>query len=85
MNKKQFNIPISIDFAVLLLRVVPSLLMLTHGFEKLMQVFKGNWGFADPIGLGETTGQLKYLGRGNRFTNFVEWKINLTHFTYHQV
>jgi hypothetical protein len=31
------------------------------------------------------TGQLKYLGRGNRFTNFVEWKINLTHFTYHQV
>jgi hypothetical protein len=41
--------------------------------------------FAQDMFYEKIWGQLKYLGRGNRFTNFVEWKINLTHFTYHQV
>ena len=53
MLKKRFNIPISIDFAVLLLRVVPSLFMMGHGWSKLSNVLNGDWSFADPIGVGE--------------------------------
>ncbi|MFN8430512.1 MAG: DoxX family protein [Spirosomataceae bacterium] len=53
MRNRQFNIPISIDFAVLILRVVPSLFMLTHGYGKLMKLIGGDWSFADPIGIGE--------------------------------
>jgi putative oxidoreductase len=55
MLKRRFNIPISIDFAVLILRVFPSLFMMTHGWDKLMKIFSADWSFADPIGLGETT------------------------------
>jgi putative oxidoreductase len=53
MRIQRFNIPISIDFAVLLLRVLPSLFMLTHGFPKLIKLFSGDWSFADPFGIGE--------------------------------
>jgi putative oxidoreductase len=54
MLKQRFNIPISIDFAVLLLRVVPSLFLMTHGWDKLANLLHGDWSFADPIGLGES-------------------------------
>lgn len=53
MTRKRFHIPISIDFAVLILRVFPSLFMLTYGWEKLVKFISGNWSFADPIGIGE--------------------------------
>lgn len=53
MVKSKFNIPYSIDAAVLILRVFPSFFMLLHGFQKLSKVFAGDWSFADPIGLGE--------------------------------
>lgn len=53
MLRQRFNIPISIDFAVLLLRVVPSLFMMMHGWDKLSNLLHGDWSFADPIGLGE--------------------------------
>jgi putative oxidoreductase len=51
--RRNFTIPISIDFAVALLRIFPSLFMLSHGYEKLLKVLSGNWAFADPLGLGE--------------------------------
>lgn len=38
--------------AVLILRIGAGALILTHGIPKLMMVFSGNFGFADPIGLG---------------------------------
>lgn len=53
MRNKQFNIPISIDFAVLTLRVIPSLFMLMHGYGKLMKLIAGDWSFADPLDIGE--------------------------------
>jgi len=53
MLRKKFHIPISIDFAVLILRVFPSLFMLTYGWEKLTKFISGEWAFADPIGIGE--------------------------------
>lgn len=53
MLRKKFHIPISIDFAVLILRVFPSLFMLTYGWEKLTKFISGDWTFADPIGIGE--------------------------------
>jgi putative oxidoreductase len=53
MLRKRFHIPISIDFAVLILRVFPSLFMLSYGWEKLLKFFSGDWAFANPIGIGE--------------------------------
>ena len=53
MLKQRFNIPISIDFAVLIIRVIPSLFLMTHGWDKLANLLHGDWSFADPIGLGE--------------------------------
>jgi putative oxidoreductase len=53
MLRRKFHIPISIDFAVLILRVFPSLFMLTYGWEKLAKLISGDWTFADPLGLGE--------------------------------
>ena len=37
----------------LILRVGFSAMMLTHGWGKFLKIIEGNWGFADPIGLGE--------------------------------
>jgi putative oxidoreductase len=42
------------DIGLFLLRLVPSLLMLTHGYPKLQKMLNGNFEFADPIGLGES-------------------------------
>jgi putative oxidoreductase len=53
MLHKRFHIPISIDFAVLILRVIPSLFMMGHGWSKLSNLLKGDWSFADPMGIGE--------------------------------
>lgn len=40
------------NLALLILRVGAGILMLTHGFPKLMMILDGNFAFGDPIGLG---------------------------------
>lgn len=40
------------DWASLILRLTLGLLMLTHGFSKLMNLTSGTMEFADPIGIG---------------------------------
>lgn len=43
------------NFGLALLRIVPSLMMLTHGIPKLQLLFGGgDIKFADPIGIGAT-------------------------------
>lgn len=37
---------------LLVLRVGMSALMLTHGIPKLLQLFKGDFSFGDPLGIG---------------------------------
>ena len=36
-----------------LLRIVPSVFMLTHGYPKLMTLISGNTEFANPFGIGQ--------------------------------
>jgi len=44
----------NIDFGLLILRVGISVLLLTHGFPKLMKFINGNMAIAgDPLGVGE--------------------------------
>lgn len=43
---------VSTDVAILLLRIGASLLMMTHGFPKLMQILEGDFSFSDPLGIG---------------------------------
>jgi putative oxidoreductase len=45
--------PTASDWASLILRLSGGGFMLLHGYPKLMQMVKGDWGFADPIYLGE--------------------------------
>ena len=40
------------NVGLLLLRVVPSAMMLTHGYPKFQKLLSGDFEFADPIGLG---------------------------------
>ena len=40
------------DSALSLLRIVFSLLMMTHGWSKLERILDGNLNFGDPLGLG---------------------------------
>ena len=40
------------DTGLLVLRVGMSVLLLTHGFPKLMRLFEGSFQFSDPIGIG---------------------------------
>ena len=42
------------DSALSLLRIVFSLLMMTHGWSKLERILDGNLNFGDPLGLGST-------------------------------
>ena len=42
------------DSALALLRIVFSLLMMTHGWSKLERILEGNLNFGDPLGLGST-------------------------------
>lgn len=61
MLKKFFKVtalPPYVDFAIFILRVGISVLMITHGWAKLERAIGGNWGFADPIGFGEKTSLL---------------------------
>ena len=41
-----------IDLALLLLRLFGGGFIMTHGIPKLMKIINGNWGFANPIGIG---------------------------------
>lgn len=36
-----------------LLRIVPSLMMLSHGYPKFQKLISGNMEFANPLGIGE--------------------------------
>ena len=40
------------DWGMLILRIGVSVLMMTHGFPKFQKLLAGDFGFADPIGLG---------------------------------
>jgi putative oxidoreductase len=48
MRKKIIN-----DLGLALLRIVPSLLMITHGFPKFKNLISGDIKFIDPIGIGD--------------------------------
>lgn len=54
LNSPRLDEIISPDVAVFLLRIGTACLMLTHGIPKLMRILEGNFGFADPIGIGPT-------------------------------
>lgn len=41
------------DVAICLLRIGASMLIMTHGFPKLMKILDGDFSFGDPIGIGE--------------------------------
>lgn len=41
------------NLSLLLLRLAGGLMMLTHGYPKFMKLVKGDFSFADPLGLGE--------------------------------
>ena len=40
-------------FGLAILRTVPSIMMMTHGFPKLEKLITGNLEFANPIGIGQ--------------------------------
>ncbi|MDC6364778.1 MULTISPECIES: DoxX family protein [Flavobacteriaceae] len=42
-----------IHLGLALLRIVPSVFMLTHGYPKLLKLINGNTEFANPFGIGE--------------------------------
>ncbi len=51
-SRKDFNIPYSIDVAVLILRIGSSFFMIAHGFSKFIKLYYGNFDFPDPLGIG---------------------------------
>jgi|SRR5690606_11793797 len=40
------------DIALAILRIAPSIMLLTHGVPKLQKILDGNMEFADPLGIG---------------------------------
>lgn len=40
------------NIGLAVLRIAPSLMMLTHGYPKFQKLISGNMEFADPIGIG---------------------------------
>lgn len=40
-------------FGLALLRIVPSIFLLTHGYPKLLNLINGNTEFANPFGIGQ--------------------------------
>lgn len=42
----------AINFSLLLLRIAAGGFMFTHGYDKMIKLFNGDFTFADPIGLG---------------------------------
>lgn len=59
---KPIKLPASVDWAVLILRVGISCLMLTHGYAKLTGYLSGDHSFADPIGVGEELSYMLAIG-----------------------
>jgi putative oxidoreductase len=56
MFKKFFKVtalPPYVDFAILILRVGTAFLMIPHGYQKFQKIINGEFGFADPMGIGE--------------------------------
>ena len=47
--------PLSLDFGLLLLRLLSGGVILTHGLPKLQKILSGNLQFGDPVGLGQET------------------------------
>ncbi len=41
------------NIGLALLRIVPSLMLMTHGYPKLQKLISGNLEFANPLGIGE--------------------------------
>lgn len=74
---------VNYHISLLILRAGAGLLILTHGWPKLLKVFNGDFSFGDPIGLGPTLslilaafaegicGILVTLGLGTRIASFV--------------
>lgn len=74
---------VNTNLSIFLLRVGAGLLILTHGWPKLLKVFNGDFAFADPIGIGAglslvlaafaegICGFLVTLGLGTRFASIV--------------
>lgn len=50
------------DIALLALRLIGGGFMLTHGLPKLQKVLAGDFGFADPIGIGPTMSLILTVG-----------------------
>ena len=42
------------DIGLAVLRILPSIFMLTHGWGKFNRLISGNFEFADPIGIGSS-------------------------------
>jgi len=42
------------NIGLALLRIVPSVMMLSHGIPKLQKLINGDFKFADPIGIGQS-------------------------------
>ena len=42
-----------VHLGLALLRILPSVFMLTHGYPKLVKLINGNTEFANPLGIGE--------------------------------
>ena len=59
---KPIKLPNAADWAVLILRVGISLLMVTHGYAKLSKFISGDHAFADPIGIGEELSLMLTIG-----------------------
>jgi putative oxidoreductase len=53
------------DTGHLILRVVPSVFMMVHGWGKLTAIMAGDMGFPDPLGMG--SGLSKILACGGEF------------------
>jgi putative oxidoreductase len=56
------SLPISVDWGILILRVGISLLMMNHGYSKLLGFMHGDHSFTDPIGLGEELSLIMTIG-----------------------
>lgn len=59
---KPMKLPEAVNWAVLILRVGISLLMLTHGYAKFNKFMSGDHAFADPIGIGEELSLVLTIG-----------------------
>ncbi len=42
------------DIGLAILRIAPSLLLMTHGIPKFQKLMNGNFEFGDPLGIGAT-------------------------------